>query len=56
MAGDAAEICRDDNEKYVSIHTRHEWRVMQYVYACACWLQRVSIHTRHEWRVMHGMP
>ena len=40
----------------VSIHTRHYWRVKQYLSGKTMRQIAVSIHTRHYWRVKPASP
>ena len=54
LAGETVQLARAVGIYYVSIHTRHYWRVKLVVAACAARFIKVSIHTRHYWRVKHA--
>ena len=56
LAGETHAPERFDLIDFVSIHTRHYWRVKQGMQALGDEWLRVSIHTRHYWRVKRQKP
>ena len=51
LAGETPSPAFDESLRYVSIHTRHYWRVKRGCQDLAGMIRAVSIHTRHYWRV-----